>query len=489
MSELKKTRLEKLERLVSAGVEPYGSGRACFRPRLSVGEVRAMFDRGEVEPEVTPAAVAGRIMSVRGHGKTVFFDVADESGAMQAYIRRDAVGEEKMAVFSALDIGDIVSIKGRLFTTRTGEPTLMVDDFAVMAKSLLPLPEKWHGLRDVELRYRKRYLDLIANASSREVFRKRSRIIRMIRDFLQERGFMEVETPMMQVIPGGAAATPFKTHHKALDMTLYLRIAPELFLKRLLVGGFEKIFEINRNFRNEGISTQHNPEFTMIEVYQAYADYGVMMDLTEEMISALAAEICPEGRVRFADVEIDLSRPWRRVSFEELVREYCGIEDVDDEKAVRAYAEGENLDVEGKPHAGVLDEIFGEKVEPHLVNPTFVTEYPSALCPLSRRVRENPLRAERFELIVGRMEIANAYSELNDPQEQEARFKEQAGTAVDELEGVVDYDYVEALEHGMPPAGGLGIGIDRLVMVLLGVTSIRDVILFPLLKKREGEDT
>jgi len=485
MSELKETRKQKLEQLADKGIDPFGFVPGGIKGLVPIETIRSLFDGQDTEPEETEVRVAGRIMGMRGHGKTVFFDLQDDSGSIQGYIRKDNVGDEKMEIFGLLDIGDLISVTGSPFVTRTGEPTVLVKDFALMAKSLLPLPEKWHGLRDVEIRFRKRYLDLIANRESKEIFRKRSLIIGRIRGFLEQRGFMEVETPMMQAIPGGATATPFKTHHNTLDMTLYLRIAPELFLKRLLVGGFEKVFEINRNFRNEGISTQHNPEFTMIEIYQAYADYSVMMDLTEELIGTVLQEVCESETVSFQDMTIHLARPWKRVTFESLIQTHCGIKDIDDETLCRSYAEKENLDIAGKAGAGILDEIFSEKVEPHLIDPVFVTEYPSALCPLSKTKPDNPLRAERFELMMGRMEIANAYSELNDPIEQEERFKQQAGTGAEGFDGVIDYDFIEALEYGMPPAGGLGIGIDRLVMVLLGVSSIRDVILFPLLKAKE----
>ncbi|MFC1581906.1 lysine--tRNA ligase [Planctomycetota bacterium] len=482
MSDLREARLDKLNRLKEKGVDPYGRDLDPAAEMTPVADVRAALEAEDFEDNKFNFRIAGRIMAMRGHGKTCFFDVLDQTGRMQGYARKDHIGEEQMEIFHLLDIGDWLTIKGGLFKTRTGEPTLMVDEFTVLSKSLLPLPEKWHGLQDIEIRYRQRYLDLIANEESREVFARRSRIVRTMRNVLEERGFMEVETPMMQSIPGGAAANPFKTHHKALDMPLYLRIAPELFLKRLLVGGYQKVFEINRNFRNEGISTRHNPEFTMVEIYQAFADFRVMMDLTEELIGTIAAEVCPDGPVEFGDISINFARPWKRVTFQALLTEHCGLQDMHDEAALKAYAEEQHLDIKGRNKSQILDEIFSEKVEPLLIDPVFVTEYPVELCPLSKTKSDDPRLTERFELFIGRFEIANAYTELNDPLEQAERFLGQAGAGAEGFDGVIDADFVEALEYGMPPAGGLGIGIDRLVMVLLGLTSIRDVILFPLLR-------
>ncbi len=485
MSEQRDIRIEKLGALVEKGADPYRGAPGLSDEITQLCEIAAKVEDESFEDNTLKFSAAGRITAMRGHGKTAFFDLRDSTGKIQGYIKKDAVGEEAMDIFHLLDVGDFVCITGALFKTRTGEPTIMTESFQVLSKALQPLPEKWHGLQDIEIRYRKRYLDLIANQESRDIFRKRSSVIRVFRTVLEEKGFIEVETPMMQSIPGGAAAKPFMTHHNALDMDLYLRIAPELFLKRLLVGGLDRVFEINRNFRNEGLSTKHNPEFTMIEVYQAYADYNVMMDLAEEIISKAAAEVCPEGESQFGDVTVNFKTPWKRVTFSILMSEYCGITDIHDTAALEKYAKDNHIDIKDKKGMQVVDEIFSEKIEPTLIDPVFVTEYPVEMCPLSKRKQGDPTISERFELFIGGFEIANAYSELNDPIEQEKRFKEQAGTGAEGFDGVIDTDFVEALEYGMPPAGGLGIGIDRLVMLLLGLTSIRDVILFPLMRKAD----
>jgi len=387
-------------------------------------------------------------------------------------------------VFSRLDIGDIVGIRGRLFRTRTGELTVMVEEAELLAKSLRPLPEKWHGLTDLETRYRQRYVDLIVNPHCREIFIIRSRTVDFLRRFLTERGFLEVETPMMQPIPGGATARPFKTHHHTLDMDLYLRVAPELYLKRLVVGGLERVFEINRNFRNEGISTQHNPEFTMLEFYQAYATYRDLMELTEAMFSLLVQEIKGQMSVNYQGTRIDFQPPWKRLSIREGLIAYGELkeEDLEDRGKLLAYGKNLGLELEGnEPRGKIWVDLFEKLVEPHLLQPTFVTEYPIEDSPLARRNDQRSEFVDRFELYIFGREIANAFSELNDPQDQKLRFLEQAKAKArgDEETGLVDEDYIRALEYGMPPAAGEGIGIDRLVMLLTDSPSIRDVILFP----------
>ncbi|MBW8004118.1 MAG: lysine--tRNA ligase, partial [Planctomycetes bacterium] len=374
-----------------------------------------------------------------------------------------------------LELGDIIGVSGQLGKTRTDEITVWVDNLRLLSKCLCQPPEKFHGLSDIDLRYRQRYVDLWANPEVMERFKNRSAIIRTIREFLQARGFREVETPMMQSVAGGAAAKPFVTHHNALDLDLFLRIAPELFLKRLLVGGMEKVFEINRNFRNEGLSREHNPEFTMLELYQAYADYNVMMDLTEEIICLLVEKYCSSKQVQFRDITVDYTRPWRRARYAELLKEYSGCE-IDDIPAIRAKARELGLDEAGMDEEVVINGVFEATVEDNLINPTFVFDYPAALCPLTRRKKDDPKYAERFELYIAGMELANAYTELNDPAVQEENFQIQL-RGQDESMATMDEDFITALKYGMPPAGGLGIGIDRLIMVLTGATSIRDVVL------------
>jgi lysyl-tRNA synthetase class 2 len=416
---------------------------------------------------------------LRDIGKLIFITLRDWTGTIQLGLSNKLLGE-KWHLARLLELGDIIGAEGQLGRTKTGELTIWAEQIAVLSKSLLQPPEKFHGLADVDLRYRQRYVDLWANPEVMERFKKRSAIVSSIRQFLNDKGFLEVETPMMQSIAGGAAAKPFVTHHNSLDMDLYLRIAPELFLKRLLVGGMEKVFEINRNFRNEGLSRRHNPEFTMMEVYQAYADYNVMMDLTEELISSLVSQYCQNNKTEFDGQEIDFNGPWRRASYAELLKEYsgCGIDDI---AAVRKKAGQLGLDEPNMDDAVVINEVFEETVEANLVNPTFVIDYPAVLCPLTKRKEDNPGYAERFELYIGKMEIANAYTELNDPAVQQENFRIQL-RGQEETMAKMDEDFVTALKYAMPPAGGLGIGIDRLIMVLTGAASIRDVVLFPLLK-------
>jgi lysyl-tRNA synthetase class 2 len=466
-------RLKILDILRERGIDPYGHKFDGVTP---IEQVVADFKEDSEEK----VRIAGRIMAMRSHGKAAFFDIHDRTGKIQAYIKKNAIGEEAFEIFKMLDIGDIVGLDGPVSRTRTGELTVFVEKFELLSKALMPLPEKWHGLRDIELRYRRRYVDLFFNPQAREVFRRRIKAIARIRELLTARGFLEVETPMMHAIPGGAAAKPFITHHNKLDLKLYLRIAPELYLKRLLVGGLERVFEVNRNFRNEGISTKHSPEFTMLELYQAYGDYTTMMEITEEIFSTLAKEICGSYEITYDDKTFNLEPPFPRRTYGELFEEHAGFS-LDDEAAVRKKA-GELEQVEESMSVWALvDMLFEHYVEPKLDGPVFVIDYPVAICPLAKQKVDNAQVAERFELYIGTVELANAFTELNDPIEQRRRFEEQVKHLADAT-GKVDEDYIMALGYGMPPAGGLGVGIDRLVMLLTDSHSIRDVILFPLLK-------
>ncbi|HHL39665.1 MAG TPA: lysine--tRNA ligase [Deltaproteobacteria bacterium] len=477
-------RLAKVKRLRELGVEPYPND---FKPAHTALEVAGRYadsDAAELEECADELSLAGRIVALRRFGKASFAHIQDRTGRIQVYFRKDILGPETYDIFKLSDIGDFIGVTGRPFRTRTGELTVEAATFRFLAKGLNPLPEKWHGLKDVELRYRKRYLDLIVNPQVREVFRKRSRIIRFIREFFDARDFMEVETPMMHKVPGGAAARPFVTHHNALDRDLYLRIAPELYLKRLVVGGFERVYEINKNFRNEGVSTRHNPEFTMLEFYQAYADFEDLMALTEELVSGLALEVNGTTRVSVDGVEIDLAPPWERITVKEAVLRHSDADEriFDDKAAALAYASKIGLDLpEAFSHGKVLLEIFEAVAEPNLIEPTFVTHYPLDVSPLSRRSDGDPRLVDRFELLVKGNEIANAFSELNDPVDQRNRFLAQLEerAAGDTEAHLMDEDFIEALEYGMPPTAGEGIGIDRLVMLLTESPSIRDVILFP----------
>jgi lysyl-tRNA synthetase class 2 len=435
--------------------------------------------------------VAGRIMAIRRMGKASFFHVQDRRSRLQVYIQQNAVGEEAYGLFRNLDVGDIVGIEGHLFRTRTKELTLEARSIRLLAKCLRPLPEKWHGLADVEARYRQRYVDLMVNPESRQIFEKRSQIVRSLRRFFEERDFLEVETPMMQAIPGGAAARPFITHHNTLDMDLYLRVAPELFLKRLVVGGFDRVFELNRNFRNEGISVRHNPEFTMIEFYQAYATFEDLMQLTEELFVTLASEVCGGLLIPYGDHRIDLQPPWRSLTIGEAIAAHGGAsqEEIASLEGLRRFCARKDLHVDlSAPYGNVLVEVFEEVAEAELIQPTFITGYPLEVSPLARKNETNPARVDRFELYIGGRELANAFSELNDPADQRQRFLEQmeARKAGDDTANPIDEDYIRALEYGLPPAAGEGIGIDRLVMLLTNSPSIRDVILFPLLRAQRS---
>jgi lysyl-tRNA synthetase, class II len=480
-------RRQKLAKLQDAGVSVYPND---FRPTGTTSEILAKFT-GLSDEELTQTAqelrLAGRIMGIRKMGKASFFHIQDRRGQLQVYARRDRLGDDGYALFQSLDVGDIVGVWGSLFRTRTRELTIEAYGLRLLTKCLRPLPEKWHGLADVEARYRQRYLDLMVNPEVKDVFEKRSRIVRLLRRFFEERDFLEVETPMMQSIPGGAAARPFITHHNALDMELYLRVAPELFLKRLLVGGFDKIFELNRNFRNEGISVRHNPEFTMLEFYQAYATYEDLMRLTEELFVTVAEEVVGSLEISYADQVIDLKPPWRRLTLKEAVVQYGGAEEREIEtfEGLQRFAKQEGLHVDlSIPYGNLLVEVFEQVAESKLIQPTFMTGYPLEVSPLARKNNTHPALVDRFELYIGGRELANAFSELNDPADQRERFLRQveARNAGDDTANPLDEDYLRALEYGMPPAAGEGIGVDRLVMFFTDRRSIRDVILFPLLR-------
>ena len=480
-------RRQKLAKLKESGAALYPND---FKPTHSAYEIAARYaDANDDDLVDAPREIriAGRIMAIRRMGKASFFHLQDGRARLQVYVQQNKLGEEGFALFRGLDVGDIVGVWGHLFRTRTKELTLDADGLRLLTKCLRPLPEKWHGLADVEARYRQRYLDLMVNPQVRDVFETRSRIIRSLRRFFEERGFFEVETPMMQAIPGGAAARPFVTHHHSLDMELYLRVAPELFLKRLLVGGFNKVFELNRNFRNEGISVRHNPEFTMVEFYQAYATFDDLMQLTEELFVTLATEVVGSLKVPYGQHIVDLTPPWPRITIRDAVLLHSGAapQDVENLAALQEFAKKKGLHVDPRaPYGNLLVQVFEQAVESHLLQPTFTTGYPVEVSPLARKNEQDPALVDRFELYIGGRELANAFSELNDPADQRQRFLEQmdARKAGDDTANPIDDDYVRALEYGMPPAAGEGIGIDRLVMFLTNSPSIRDVILFPLLR-------
>jgi len=480
-----KARREKLDKLRRLGVEPYG--RRYVRTH-TCRDIHERFD----DLEGREVSVAGRVMALRHHGRSAFFDLADQSGRVQAYVRRDNLGERDYEVFRLIDLGDIVGVRGKVFRTRTGEDTVEVRSLELLSKALRPLPEKFHGLRDVDTRYRQRYLDLIANPETRRVFDLRSAAVRAIREFLDAEGFVEVETPVFSPLAGGAIARPFVSYHNALDMPVYLRIATELYLKRLVVGGYEKVYELGRVFRNEGISTKHNPEYTLLEVYQAFADYTDMMDLTERLVSHVARVVLGTQQVTFQGTTVDVTPPWPRVQMVEALERYSGIslEDLRDDETARHLARDRGLDVpENATWGMVLDELVGEFVEPHLTGPVFLIDYPVEVSPLAKRKPGSPRLVERFEAFICGREVANAFSELNDPDDQRERFLAQAEerTRGHEEAHVMDEDYLVALEHGLPPTGGLGIGVDRLVMILADKPSIRDVILFPLMRPLEEQ--
>jgi lysyl-tRNA synthetase, class II len=491
-NELIKQRINKIEELKSEGIRLFPN---TFRVSHPIGEILAA-QAGATAEDLhgleTVFSVAGRLLRLNNFGKAAFAHIQDRSGRIQAYFRQDQISESCQKIFKRLDIGDIVGIQGKLFRTKTGELTLMTKEVELLTKSLRPLPEKWHGLADQETRYRQRYVDLIVNAHSREVFLTRSRAVAYLRNFLTQKGFLEVETPMMHPIPGGATARPFKTHHNALDLDLYLRVAPELYLKRLLVGGFERVFEVNRNFRNEGLSTQHNPEFTMLEFYQAYATYRDLIEITEEMVFSLVKEIKGGLQFEYQGETLDFTPPWQRLTLRESLLRFGELSDqeLQDYQKVLNYAKRLEIETQGDEPLGKLYvEIFETVVEPHLIQPTFITEYPIEDSPLARKNDRDPRVVDRFELYIFGREIANAFSELNDPLDQRTRFESQAEAKGGEEDGsgFVDEDFLRALEYGMPPAAGEGIGIDRLVMILTNSPSIRDVILFPHMRPEHPE--
>jgi len=478
-------RQAKLDKIRQLGIDPYGGRYDSAEPIATVLE---RFKKDESAAQ--RADVAGRLILIRDMGKMIFAHLRDQSSQMQIALRKDALEERGWALAKLLDLGDIVAVAGPVQRTKTGEVTVWAERLTLLCKSLAPMPEKFHGLVDTETRYRQRYLDLMTSPPATEVFRKRIAILDFFRQALTKRGFVEVETPVLQPTYGGAAARPFTTHHNALNADLFLRISPELYLKRLLVGGMERVYEISRNFRNEGLDSRHNPEFTLLELYQAYADYEVMMEITEELIAGAAAGVAGGTKRPFGDRELDLTPRWPREKYEELLKQHAGVS-MRDAPAVRAKARQLGVEEANKDDAVVIDEVFKATVEPALAGanrPTFVLDWPADLCPLTRRKADDPAVALRFELYIAGMEIANAYSELNDPAVQEANFRKQVrGEGDAAAMRVMDEDFIAALRHGMPPAGGLGIGVDRVIMLLTNSTSIRDVILFPLLRP-QAED-
>ncbi|MDO4732821.1 MAG: lysine--tRNA ligase [Bacillota bacterium] len=473
-------RIGKMEELRSRGVDPFGHR---FTPSHHSAEILADFEK----LEGSTVSVAGRIMAVRGHGKASFVDLSDKEGRIQLYVRSDEVGEEQYSLFKLWDIGDIVGVEGEAYRTNRGEISIKARQLTFLSKSLRPLPEKFHGLTDVELRYRQRYVDLIVNPEVRNTFILRSKIVRAIRNYLDGQGFLEVETPVLHGIAGGAAARPFITHHNALDMQLYMRIALELHLKRLIVGGLERVYELGRVFRNEGIDTRHNPEFTLLELYQAFSDYEGMMELTENMVSSVAKEVLGTDQVSYQGTEISFAAPWKRMTMFDAIKTYSGYDfnEITTDEAARAAAKEAGLDVSDDAERGnIINLFFEEKVEENLIQPTFIMDYPIEISPLVKRKNDDPNMVYRFEAFVFGRELANAYSELNDPLDQRGRFEYQMSLRAkgDEEANETDEDFLRALEHGMPPTGGLGVGIDRLVMFLTDAASIRDVILFPTMK-------
>lgn len=482
MNQIRKHKLERLEELKTMVEEPYGRK---FDKKDKISDLLNNFE------EEKPCKTAGRIMAYRRSGKNAFGHIEDGYGKMQYYIKIDEVGEEQYNLFKKLAVGDFIGVEGVLFKTNSGEKTIRIKNLELLSTNINPLPEKFNGLTDVETRYRERYVDLIINRDVKETFIKRINIIKYIRNYLDKRDFLEVETPMMQPVYGGASAKPFVTHHNALDMTLYMRISPELYLKRLIVGGYERVYEINKSFRNEGISTRHNPEFTMIELYQAYADVNDMMDLTEDMVSSLVQENFGTEKLTYEETEINFAKPWKRMTIKESIKEYTGLDfDVikTREEAAAAAAKLHIKVEDNMSYYKIMNEIFEEKVESKLIQPTFITEYPKEMSPLAKNQKGSSDFVDRFELFIYGREHANAYSELNDPIDQKERLlgQLQAKEAGDEEAQMMDDDFVNALEYGMPPTGGLGIGIDRLVMMLTNSSSIRDVLFFPSMRKKDN---
>jgi len=487
--DLTQSRLDKLQKIRERGIDPYPSR---YQQSHTIGQAIDLFLKGEENADALPPVnLAGRITAVRTMGKASFMDIRDGSGKIQLFFGKNNLGEEKYATLSEFDLGDFIGVTGQIFRTRTEEITLRAQDFVILSKALKPLPEKWHGLADVEKRYRQRYLDLITNENVRQIFAVRSKVIAAMRQFLNDRGFMEVETPVLHSQAGGAMAKPFITHHNALDRDLYLRIATELHLKRLIIGGFDRVYEIGRIFRNEGISTKHNPEFTTLESYQAYADYNEVMDTVEAMIPWVAQEVLGKTTVTFNNVEINLAPPWKRITLRQAIKEGSGFDfqDFPDTTSLESKIRESGIPVEpGLSWGKLVDHLLSHSVEPHLMQPTFLIDYPVELSPLAKRKSSESNLVERFEAFAAGMEIANAFSELNDPQDQRSRFEEQEKMRSlfgDEEAERIDEEFLLALEHGMPPTGGLGIGIDRLVMLLTGQQSIREVILFPQLRSKD----
>jgi lysyl-tRNA synthetase class 2 len=482
-------RKEKMEKLAQENIDLFPRKVESTHSVYEIVEAFSSQASEKLEKKKERVIVPGRVTSIRKMGRATFCHIIDSRSRLQVYLREDKVGKKNYELFSLIDIGDIISVEGVLFKTKTGELTVLAESFTFLAKCLHPLPEKWHGLQDVEIRYRKRHLDLIMNPEQRDVFRLRSAMIAYMRKFFDEKGYIEVETPMMQPIPGGALARPFKTFHNALSMDLYLRIAPELYLKRLIVGGFEKVYEINRNFRNEGVSSEHNPEFTMLEFYEAYSDYNDMMELTEELVHMMSLDLLGKEDIAYGEHTISFKRPWKRVKFKEALITHSGLSPsrFDDTAGIIEFASTLTPEKKTLSYGKALDVIFDKQVKPHLIQPTFVMNPPKEVSPLAKASKDNPDEAERFELVMGGMEMANAFSELSDPEEQRKRFEqqEQARKGGDEDAHWIDRDYIQALEYGLPPTGGEGIGIDRLVMIFANRKSIREVILFPLLRTKE----
>ena len=499
-------RRKKLSEIEALGQPAYPDKFAWTHTPRQIVDQFGPRNAEQLESEHVEVRVAGRVVALRPHGKAAFAHLAGEGARVQVYIRLDVVGEKAFQLFQLLDLGDIIGVSGHLFRTKTNELTVKVEQLELLSKALLPLPEKWHGLADVDQRYRRRYLDLIVNERTREIFLRRAKVIRELRQFFEQRGYMEVETPMMHPILGGATARPFVTHHNTFDMDLYLRIAPELYLKRLVVGGLDRVFEINRNFRNEGIDSVHTPEFTMLEFYQAFSDYLELMDLTEELFRGVVQRVCEATKIPYGDAELDFGRKFDRLSMRQAIVKYWPPEAgaAPNEVALKAdsgpktianqynaYARSKGLDViaeAGKSSDGELTgELFEAIAEPHLIQPTFIYDFPTAISPLSKTRPEDPSVTERFELFIAGMELANGFSELNDPFEQEARFRAQVEKGGQEAPKEVDADYIRALSHGLPPTAGEGVGVDRLVMLVTNSHSIREVILFPLLRTEAAE--
>ncbi len=487
-ADLLESRRRKLAALEAAGVNGFPSRFPVDGTLQQLSAAHGGATAEELQEAQPAVRIAGRLVAVREHGKSVFADLDDGSSKLQCHARQKVLGEDRFRAWLDLDLGDFVGVEGVLFRTRTGELTARVEDYRLLSKALRPMPEKWHGLRDTEVRYRQRYLDLMANPEVRAVFVRRAEIVRTLRAHLDSNGFLEVETPTLQPLYGGATAHPFKTHHNALDMDLYLRIAPELYLKRLLVGGFQRVYDLNRNFRNEGISRQHNPEFTMLEFYAAYWDYERMMEYAEDLLCAALGGAGHEARIPYQDHEISLQRPWRRMPLRQALLDIGGLESelVDDASKLSDWLRTKDIPTAGMGLGALREAAFDKTVKPQVSSPLFITDYPLELSPLSKARPDDPDTVERFELFMGGMEVANGYSELNDPREQQRRMQEQVdGRENDgEIPPAVDADYITALEHGMPPAAGIGIGVDRLVMLSTDSPTIRDVILFPLLRRR-----